>query len=179
MKPLLILAMLLALPVMGQQAQTAKDSAELRKNRPGAWLVYIHGEYMPLDSALDKYQKEMLDELPPKKSSSLFYDDSISAVNDTGLTRFSWFEQNGPAYTGDVYGETTLTIEGMLRLWDQYRAECFADSTHTMTLGDEHIKVYGRGLAPNGHTTVWRDEIWTWEHRQPTFEGFLEFIRGK
>jgi len=79
---------------------------------------------------------------------------------------------------------SALVVLTLLQLWDGYEKDCYADST--LTAG-----VWWRGYTIRG-------DFWTpytpragemmgnilrhekrWTHRQPSFEGFLEWLRTK
>jgi len=64
------------------------------------------------------------------------------------------------------YSEKCIT-QALLSLYDQYAKECYADSmqVHCDNADDPTTLVY---------------RTWTeWQHRQPTFTGFMEWLRGR
>jgi len=67
-----------------------------------------------------------------------------------------------------------LTIAYILELYDEYADSCYADSTQKSGWVFVEMEKCGNGII-GGY-----DEYQTWyEHKQPTFEGFIEFLRSK
>ena len=83
------------------------------------------------------------------------------------------------------------------KLTEQYEAECYADSTQENVHDDGTV---GRYLHPTGATPCWietdnspltywgkpivtcrRPDHWKkyWKHREPTYQGFKEFIKRR
>lgn len=75
-----------------------------------------------------------------------------------------------------------VVLEDLLENWDSYKAKCWADSNrHSCDM------IYNEGVSyvprtdsagffkiySAGTTGV---EVW-WEHREPTFDGFMEYLR--
>ncbi len=70
------------------------------------------------------------------------------------------------------------SIEGtFVQHWDSYKAECLADSSLETIWGVPTTKIYGSGLAPNGHTEWFSNNKYVWRHKEPTFNGFMEYLR--
>jgi len=92
--------------------------------------------------------------------------------------------------TVNVYANAFLPA--LLADWDAYRAECYNDSTLHDRRNDGWT--YGKNwLLPSTKDTnmVWRTYggngiavteaklRWYWTHREPTLEGFMQFLRRK
>jgi len=71
---------------------------------------------------------------------------------------------------------TFLTDASLPQFWDSYKAECWADSIVPIFLDSVEIHVW-RGDRPD--TSYWRKQYTEIKHRPATFEGFIEYLRGK
>jgi hypothetical protein len=69
-----------------------------------------------------------------------------------------------------VYGgENILTWKDeFVSLWEEYRRECYADST---------LKIFNKDITWQG--LDYRGQIKKWIHKQPTFTGFMDFIKSR
>ena len=75
-------------------------------------------------------------------------------------------------------------INILLTVYDEYKAECYADSTLIKTVVSQAPDVepdstglydYSKVLTVNA---VYQTET-KWVHREPTFQGYIEFLRKK
>ena len=93
----------------------------------------------------------------------------------------------------DVYVETTqgwirfdstiqvIMVQYFLQLYDEYEQECYKDSTQTEHHITDGTPCYGTSRNWDDFTCITPghyDEM-TWVHKEPTFQGFMEFIRKK
>ena len=77
---------------------------------------------------------------------------------------------------------TFLTIEGFLNLYDQYKKECYEDSTlehtHNPNRHDNCIKRTGNLAVGYSYTIDCKDSShYSYTHRIPTFEDFTTWLR--
>lgn len=84
------------------------------------------------------------------------------------------FDACNPAWAKREPSGKDYLVEGLPKLYSRYEKECYADSTNT------------RVHQSNGQTCIvdWECIIsshwkYIWLHRQPTFSGFIEYLRGR
>ena len=80
-------------------------------------------------------------------------------------------------------GKEYLTVV-IVKLYDAYAKECYADSTtqtYNIYIRNGH-KYYALPSSEDvdlGIDVDYRGQEQVWEHKQPTFSGFIEFLRSK
>jgi hypothetical protein len=62
--------------------------------------------------------------------------------------------------------DTVIYLSDLLKWWDEYKVECYNDSTLIKRMADV------------GNLLVYRTET-VWIHTSPTFDGFMEFLKKK
>jgi len=79
--------------------------------------------------------------------------------------------------------EKEYFVLAILLLYDEYEQECYADSTFVISDGGYEHKFVAVNDTLDLTRTMSIPAIHIvkrrWEHRQPTFQGFIEFIRRK
>ncbi len=103
--------------------------------------------------------------------------DSMDASERLYLTSFQ-MDDNVLAFV-DSAGHVTIN-DFQLRsvfnvgvaLWDEYKAECWADSTRSFT-------EIGKQMSDGLYTWYSVNPHYVWTHREPVLSGFMEFIRKK
>lgn len=72
-------------------------------------------------------------------------------------------------------------VISFVKLYDEYKQECEADSTEIEVGGYWDVvkteKVNDYGVYSGYDVFVPRHKVW--KHREPTFDGFMEFLKGK
>jgi len=78
----------------------------------------------------------------------------------------------------DVY-----TSASLLRLWKAYQQECWNDSTKTKIININPDRNIITEISPGCYssTLMWFSPKYdtVWEHKQPTFEGFMQYLERK
>ena len=85
-------------------------------------------------------------------------------------------------YKDEVISNSQLekTLLGIVLMYDQYEKECYADSSlHSYNLFEVGgAKWYGSpNMIDPGFNAGWKGLVDVWEHREPTFRGFIEWLR--
>lgn len=66
-----------------------------------------------------------------------------------------------------------ISVDGLVVLWDRYKRERWNDSQYV----NYHTLSPISCLTYNGELCTRRDHRdWEWRHKQPTFEGFIEWL---
>lgn len=65
----------------------------------------------------------------------------------------------------------TFLISGIIELYKEYSDSCYADSTYEC--GYKNVEnEFSKGI-------YYTEYLCLWQHKTPTFEGFMKFIEGK
>jgi hypothetical protein len=77
-----------------------------------------------------------------------------------------------------------LTVSGLTYLWNEYKTECYADSTREHTYNGHSFPgcyEYDLYMEPiqQRRLICENPDHFEYVHRQPAFEGFMEFLNNK
>ncbi len=102
-------------------------------------------------------------------------------AQDLGIKKFNIDSTSEPKMFASSYGLKTikpLTLDSIVVLWDEYKAECYADST--VALGWPYgVAIIDVGDSLCTKFVIKRDTL-RYKHRPVNgFEGFMSFIRRK
>ena len=74
--------------------------------------------------------------------------------------------------SGPTLTVVDIVVEGILPLYDEYEKECYADSSLHKEYHWYTSKGYGDPVGYGVKNSYWG-------HREPTFQGFIKFLRKK
>ena len=65
-------------------------------------------------------------------------------------------------------------VSVIIRMYDEYAIECYNDSTYQAVVIQHRVD---NDYTPFG--SVWEELDYEYTHRQPTFNGFIEYLRNR
>ena len=95
-------------------------------------------------------------------------EDSIIIIKKSGNYNLFWSSSNGE--TKITKEEKYITLQDLLEYYSDYELECYNDST----LFKGYIEI-----IDTTYNSMWYDYQTFYTHKEPTFKGFIEYLKTK